>query len=55
MIDTAVDIEYFHANGSPPRDDRVVFVGSMDWLPNQDAMEYFYQVQVDETSRIGGT
>ncbi len=42
-IDTAVDVEYFRPDAvddveSP---DNVVFVGSMDWLPNQEAVHYF--------------
>ena len=42
VIDTAVDTEFFR-----PMEDveveqrRVVFVGSMDWLPNIDGMEWF--------------
>jgi len=42
-IDTAVDVDYFHPNGRAERDGRVVFVGSMDWLPNQDGVTYFVQ------------
>ncbi len=40
-IPTGVDIEYFAA---PPRVERfadLVFVGSMDWLPNVDGVRYF--------------
>jgi len=41
-IPTGVDIDYF----SPPaeavnRPDSLVFCGSMDWLPNEDAMIFF--------------
>jgi sugar transferase (PEP-CTERM/EpsH1 system associated) len=41
-VPTGVDIDYFR----PQRDGRVkpnslVFTGSMDWLPNEDAMQYF--------------
>lgn len=40
-IDTAVDTEYFQPNGQPVNDMRVVFVGSLDWLPNEDAVQFF--------------
>jgi glycosyltransferase involved in cell wall biosynthesis len=40
-IDTAVDTEYFHANGVKEEAGRVLFVGSMDWLPNQDGAQHF--------------
>lgn len=41
-VPTGVDTEYFHAN----RDAKVephnlVFTGSMDWLPNEDAIKFF--------------
>lgn len=40
-IPTGVDTEFF--NFSEPRDPRqVVFCGSMDWLANIDAMEFFF-------------
>ena len=41
-VPTGVDVDYFR-----PRDEatvephNVVFTGSMDWLPNEDAMQYF--------------
>lgn len=39
-IDTAVDEEYFRdAAGEVP--DRVTFLGSMDWMPNQDGVRWF--------------
>ena len=37
-IDTAVDTEYFRPNGALEQEDRVVFVGSLDWPPNQDGL-----------------
>jgi glycosyltransferase involved in cell wall biosynthesis len=40
-IDTAVDLEYFRPSGRHERADRVVFVGSMDWMPNQDGVRFF--------------
>lgn len=40
-IDTAVDLDFFQPDRVPELPGRVVFVGSMDWLPNQDGMEFF--------------
>jgi sugar transferase (PEP-CTERM/EpsH1 system associated) len=39
-IPTGVDADYFHAAADVPEPE-IVFVGSMDWLPNQDAVDYF--------------
>ncbi len=41
VIDTAVDTDFFSKNSGEPAPDRVVFVGSMDWLPNQDGVRWF--------------
>ena len=42
VIDTAVDVDFFQ-----PREeeihDQIAFVGSMDWLPNQEGVEWFVQ------------
>ena len=41
-IPTGVDTEYFRPSGSvKPAPYHLVFSGSMDWLPNDDAMRYF--------------
>lgn len=41
-IPTGVDTEYFaERNGSRPSEANIVFTGSMDWLPNHDAMLWF--------------
>jgi glycosyltransferase involved in cell wall biosynthesis len=40
-INTAVDLDYFQPTGRPEQAGRVVFVGSMDWLPNQDGAWFF--------------
>lgn len=40
VIPTGVDLEFF-GYSAPTRDDEIVFCGSMDWLPNQDAIRYF--------------
>jgi sugar transferase (PEP-CTERM/EpsH1 system associated) len=39
-IPTGVDVDYFQA-APEGREPEIVFVGSMDWLPNQDAVAYF--------------
>jgi glycosyltransferase involved in cell wall biosynthesis len=40
-IDTAVDVDYFRPNGTPEKADQIVFIGSLDWLPNQDGVLFF--------------
>lgn len=40
-IPTGVDIEYFSPQDIPAESSSLVFVGSMDWLPNEDAVLYF--------------
>jgi len=40
-IPTGVDTGYFCPNGYPERANRIVFSGSMDWHPNEDAVCYF--------------
>jgi sugar transferase (PEP-CTERM/EpsH1 system associated) len=40
-IPTAVDAEYFRPGAAPVVDGRIVFTGSMDWLPNEDAVLFF--------------
>ncbi|MCY2965566.1 MAG: glycosyltransferase [Planctomycetota bacterium] len=40
-IDTAVDIEYYVPQNVPRIPDSLVFVGSLDWLPNQDGLDWF--------------
>lgn len=39
-VATGVDLEYFAPRPSPPVAD-LVFVGSMDWMPNIDGMQWF--------------
>ncbi len=41
VIDTAVDVDCFHPFDNEETKDRVVFVGSMDWLPNEDGVVDF--------------
>jgi|GEM_PF-39802 len=40
-IPTAVDAEYFRPGSAVPDGARLVFTGSMDWLPNEDAILFF--------------
>ncbi|MFG0335619.1 MAG: glycosyltransferase [Maioricimonas sp. JB049] len=41
VIDTAVDTEYFSPRPESPRTNNIVFVGSLDWLPNEDGVRHF--------------
>jgi glycosyltransferase involved in cell wall biosynthesis len=40
-IPTGVDTTYFTPNGQPASDHSLVFTGSLDWFPNEDAILYF--------------
>ena len=41
-VPTGVDVDFFKHSGREPVDPHnVVFTGSMDWLPNEDAIRYF--------------
>ena len=40
-IPTGVDASYFHPNGTAEKSARLVFTGSMDWYPNEDAIIHF--------------
>ena len=40
-VPTGVDTEYFNPAGYPITPNRLVFSGSMDWHPNEDAVVYF--------------
>jgi glycosyltransferase involved in cell wall biosynthesis len=42
VIPTGVDIEYYDPKGyALPQAAHLVFCGSMDWLPNEDGMQFF--------------
>jgi len=46
VVPNGVDTEYFKRNthdaiGNTPNEDSIIFTGSMDWLPNEDAVLYF--------------
>ena len=40
-VPTGVDVDYFRPAESPHDGHTLVFTGSMDWLPNEDAIIYF--------------
>ena len=41
VVPTGVDASYFSADEHDSNRPRLVFTGSMDWLPNEDAMTFF--------------
>lgn len=41
VIPTGVDIDYFQPLSTEEKPNSLVFTGSMDWLPNEDAILYF--------------
>ncbi len=43
VIDTAVDVDYFDPRPEAEVANRVAFVASMDWLPNQDGAAWFVE------------
>jgi glycosyltransferase involved in cell wall biosynthesis len=40
-VPTGVDTEFFRPSGTVQKPHSMVFTGSMDWLPNEDAIRYF--------------
>ena len=50
-IGTGVDTSYFHPNGAVEAPARLVFTGSMDWYPNEDAILYFIAAILPEVRR----
>ncbi len=42
-IPTGVDVEYFQPGPDSEQRNTLVFTGSMDWMPNEDAISYFAQ------------
>ena len=43
VVQTGVDLDYFSPSGRRTHPKRIVFTGSMDWLPNVDGMEWFVE------------
>ena len=41
VLPTGVDTEFFQPSQFPSRQGRIVFVGSMDWDPNEDGIAWF--------------
>ena len=50
-IGTGVDTTYFHPNGALEAPASLVFTGSMDWYPNEDAIMYFIAEILPELRR----
>ena len=50
-IGTGVDTTYFHPNGAFEAPASLVFTGSMDWYPNEDAIMYFIAEILPELRR----
>lgn len=43
VVPNGVDTHFFHPSGNGQQENAMVFTGSMDWLPNDDAITYFCQ------------
>lgn len=43
VIDTAVDVDYFAPAETKEKPNQVVFVGSLDWLPNEGGVKHFVE------------
>jgi glycosyltransferase involved in cell wall biosynthesis len=41
VVPTGVDVQYFQPGSVLEKPDTLAFTGSMDWLPNEDAISYF--------------
>ena len=50
-VGTGVDTAYFHPNGAVEAPATLVFTGSMDWYPNEDAILYFIAEILPELRR----
>ncbi|MGV3709182.1 MAG: glycosyltransferase [Gemmatimonas sp.] len=51
-VPTGVDTEYFRPQGKGKREDALfVFVGSMDWLPNEEGVQWFCEAVWPEVRR----
>ncbi len=52
VLPTGVDVNYFCPWDAPETDGRLLFTGSMDWLPNEDAISYFVQQILPEILHV---
>jgi sugar transferase (PEP-CTERM/EpsH1 system associated) len=43
VIQTGVDVDYFEPMPDSEQPNSLVFTGSMDWLPNEDGVAYFFR------------
>jgi len=43
VVQTGVDLDYFHPSAKPEQPQRLVFTGSMDWMPNEDGVFNFVE------------
>jgi len=50
-IATGVDTDYFHPNGAQEDRAALVFTGSMDWYPNEDAILHFIETILPRVRR----
>ena len=41
VLETGVDTNFFSRTETEPKEGRLVFLGSMDWMPNIDGMKWF--------------
>jgi len=41
VIDTAVNVEYFQPQAESEKPGHVLFIGSLDWTPNEEGVEHF--------------
>ncbi len=51
-IPTGVDTEHFVPQDDEPEANSLIFVGSMDWLPNEDAVLFFAQYILPRIRRV---
>ena len=43
-VPTGVDVDFFRPSGNEsPRPSEIVFTGSMDWMPNEDGVQWFVE------------
>src|SRR5204862_2042883 len=50
-IPTGVDTDYFRPLNGSPEPFELVFTGSMDWMPNEDAILYFVKEILSRIAR----